>query len=76
MTGEEDAGKMPAAPGQAGGLRSQGQDDQARVATARYAISHGADHLVVGRPITQADNPRQVAERLIREINEARTECA
>jgi len=52
------------------------QDDQARAATARYAISSGANHLVVGRPITQADNPRQVAEQLIQEINEARTECA
>ncbi len=52
------------------------QDDQARTATARDAIANGANHLVVGRPITQADNPRQVAEQLIQEINEARTECA
>jgi len=72
----QEAGRMPAAPVQAGCLRSQGQDDQARAATARYAITGGADHLVVGRPITQADNPRQVAEQFVQEINEARTECA
>ncbi len=71
-----EAGRMPAAPVQAGCLRSQGQDDQARAATARYAIAGGANHLVVGRPITQSDSPRQVAEQLIQEINEARTECA
>jgi orotidine-5'-phosphate decarboxylase len=76
MSPSPEAGRMPAAPVQAGCLRSQGQDDQARAATARYAITSGADHLVVGRPITQADNPRQVAEQLIQEINEARTECA
>ncbi len=70
------ADRMPAAPVQAGCLRSQGQDDQARAATARYAISSGSQHLVVGRPITQAENPRRVAEQLIQEINEARTECA
>lgn len=52
------------------------QDDQARAATAKYAISNGSQHLVVGRPISQAENPRQVAEQLIQEINEARTECA
>jgi len=60
------------------GIRPQQakQDDQARAATARYAISSGAHHLVVGRPITQAENPRQVVEQLIREIDEARTESA
>ncbi|HXK59392.1 MAG TPA: orotidine-5'-phosphate decarboxylase [Acidobacteriota bacterium] len=49
-------------------------DDQARAATARYAITSGADYLVVGRPITQAANPRQAAEQLIQEIEDARTE--
>jgi orotidine-5'-phosphate decarboxylase len=60
------------------GIRPQQarQDDQARAATARYAISGGADHLVVGRPITQAENPRHVAEQLIQEIDGARTESA
>lgn len=55
---------------------SSSQDDQARAATARYAVANGSQHLVVGRPISQAEHPRQVAEQLIQEINEARTECA
>lgn len=33
-------------------------DDQARVATPRTAARLGADYLVVGRPITQASDPR------------------
>ncbi|MFB3903843.1 MAG: orotidine-5'-phosphate decarboxylase [Acidobacteriota bacterium] len=69
-----EPGGLPAAPAQAGSLPAR--DDQARAATARYAISRGAHHLVVGRPITQAENPRQVVEQLILEINEARTERA
>ena len=41
-------------------------DDQKRVLTPREAIRNGADILVVGRPITQADDPNQAA-RLIKE---------
>jgi len=52
------------------------KDDQARAATARYAISNGADYLVVGRPITQAEDPRRAAEQLIEEIKEARMELS
>jgi orotidine-5'-phosphate decarboxylase len=39
------------------GIRLQGSttDDQERVMTPDNAISAGADHIVVGRPITQAD---------------------
>jgi len=35
--------------------------DQKRVTTPAQAIANGADHIVVGRPIWQADNPRQAA---------------
>jgi orotidine-5'-phosphate decarboxylase len=31
--------------------------DQARVATAKDAVAHGATHLVVGRPILEASDP-------------------
>ncbi|MEO0792158.1 MAG: orotidine-5'-phosphate decarboxylase [Pseudomonadota bacterium] len=37
--------------------------DQTRVATPASAIQAGASHIVVGRPITQADDPRAAAER-------------
>lgn len=33
--------------------------DQVRVATPQFARAQGADYLVMGRPITQAPNPRQ-----------------
>jgi orotidine-5'-phosphate decarboxylase len=40
-------------------------DDQKRRTTARSAILSGADYLVIGRPITDAANPRAETERLI-----------
>ncbi|MBL4774965.1 MAG: orotidine-5'-phosphate decarboxylase [Mariprofundus sp.] len=45
------------------GIRWGGQDvqDQKRVADPATAIASGADYLVVGRPILQAENPRQAA---------------
>jgi len=43
-------------------------DDQKRTVTVQDAFSHGADYIVVGRPIRDADNPRKVAETIQREI--------
>ncbi|MDE0918769.1 MAG: orotidine-5'-phosphate decarboxylase [Arenicellales bacterium] len=43
-------------------------DDQKRTVTVQDAFSHGADYIVVGRPIRDADHPRQVAETIQREI--------
>jgi orotidine-5'-phosphate decarboxylase len=43
------------------------EDDQARVATPRFALGAGADYLVVGRPITAAPDRRAAAEALLRE---------
>ncbi len=34
-------------------------DDQSRVLTPRQALQMGANYLVIGRPITQASNPKQ-----------------
>jgi orotidine-5'-phosphate decarboxylase len=43
-------------------------DDQQRVITPGRAISDGADYLVVGRPIRDAEDPRAAAEAIQREI--------
>lgn len=40
-------------------------DDQKRRTTARSAVLSGADYLVIGRPITDAANPRAEAARLL-----------
>jgi orotidine-5'-phosphate decarboxylase len=51
--------------------RSDPPGDQARVASAKDASSNGATHLVVGRPIVNADDPAAVLEELMKE-----TRCA
>jgi orotidine-5'-phosphate decarboxylase len=44
------------------------EDDQQRVVTPARAISSGADYLVIGRPIRDADDPRAAAEQIQQEI--------
>jgi orotidine-5'-phosphate decarboxylase len=52
------------------GIRPAGSapGDQARAATPAVALQAGADYLVVGRPITEAADPRAAAERIEREM--------
>lgn len=52
------------------GIRPPGAEvgDQKRVATPAEAIAAGADYLVVGRPITAAPDPRQVADAIVADI--------
>lgn len=42
--------------------------DQKRVATPASAIADGADHIVVGRPIWTAKNPREAAQAIVSEL--------
>lgn len=45
--------------------------DQKRLATPAFALAAGADYLVVGRPITQAEDPRRVARAILEEMDAA-----
>jgi orotidine-5'-phosphate decarboxylase len=49
------------------GVRPEGADpgDQKRIATPAQAISAGADHVVVGRPVWRADDPRAAARAIL-----------
>lgn len=49
-------------------------DDQSRTGTPRGAMKDGADFLVVGRPILQADDPRSTVQEFFREM-EAGKKC-
>ncbi|MFZ1814840.1 MAG: orotidine-5'-phosphate decarboxylase [Rhizobiaceae bacterium] len=52
------------------GIRPDGSDagDQKRIATPAMAISAGASHLVVGRPITHSPDPRRATTQIVGEI--------
>jgi orotidine-5'-phosphate decarboxylase len=52
------------------GIRPAGAEigDQKRVMTPAAAIAAGADHLVIGRPITAAPDPLAVAKAVLNEI--------
>ncbi len=62
----EAAGKLIVTPG----VRPAGSalGDQKRVATPAQAIRDGADHIVVGRPIWAAPNPRAAARAVLAEL--------
>lgn len=52
------------------GVRPVGADagDQSRVATPREAFDAGASHIVVGRPITQADDPAAAFDAIVAQL--------
>ena len=56
------------------GIRPAGSDvnDQSRVATPASALTDGSTHLVVGRPIYAAADPKAAAEAIINEMENVR----
>src|SRR5262247_1651331 len=56
------------------GIRPAGADagDQKRIMTPAAAIAAGADHLVVGRPVIAAPDPKAAAEAIVADIAQAR----
>ena len=46
--------------------------DQKRIATPAWAVKNGADILVIGRPITRADDPVAAADAIAAECRQAR----
>lgn len=52
------------------GIRPKGSasNDQKRIVTPADALSQGASHLVIGRPITQAESPMQAAGAIFAEM--------
>ena len=55
------------------GVRPAGAalNDQKRVMTPGEAVKAGADYLVIGRPITGAENPAMAAQKIREEIEQA-----
>jgi orotidine-5'-phosphate decarboxylase len=62
----EATGRLIVTPG----VRPSGAEpgDQKRIATPAAAIAAGADHVVVGRPIHAASDPRAAAEAVLAEL--------
>lgn len=45
-------------------------NDQKRITTPREALDMGADYMVIGRPITKAEDPREAAMKIIKELED------
>ena len=57
------------------GVRSRSADagDQKRIATPADAMTAGANHIVVGRQVTRAADPRAAVDQILQEIEAATT---
>lgn len=45
-------------------------DDQSRIMTPRAALEQGSSYLVIGRPITKAEDPLKALQNITNEIGE------
>lgn len=54
------------------GVRPKGSDigDQSRIATPKDAFDSGASHIVIGRPVTEADNPIEAFRKIVSELGD------
>jgi orotidine-5'-phosphate decarboxylase len=52
-------------------LQGAGSDDQKRVVTPSQAVRSGADRLVVGRPISQAPDPKAAMRQIVDDLEAA-----
>ena len=52
------------------GIRSTGikKDDQKRTSTAKQAIVKGANYVVIGREVTNHNDPRQKINQILKEL--------
>ncbi|CAM2874336.1 orotidine-5'-phosphate decarboxylase [Legionella worsleiensis] len=50
-------------------LSHDNQDDQSRIMTPKQAVGEGSNYLVIGRPITQAENPSEVIKKVLIDIS-------
>lgn len=50
-------------------LAEDKKDDQQRICTPKQAQDNGADYLVIGRPITNADEPNKVLNAILAELS-------
>jgi len=48
--------------------KDSSSNDQKRIATPKEAIDAGADFIVVGRPVIQAEDPRKAALNILKEL--------
>ncbi len=63
----ESAGRLIVTPGvRPGGTEA---NDQKRIATPAVAVRNGADHIVVGRPVWAAPDPRTAARSIVEELS-------
>lgn len=45
----------------------QNADDQKRIMTPKDAKHHNSDYIVVGRPITQSENPKEIYQQILKD---------
>jgi orotidine-5'-phosphate decarboxylase len=67
----DDTGFLIVTPGIRPGVnRDIEKDDQKRIATAKDAIINGADHVVIGRPISTSPDPLGTISQIQEEIED------